>query len=140
MTDPFTVTVSAGSLRADPEGALVLPHAWTDHGVVTDAVSTGATGAHVLHLAVALCVLNDTFREGRQLDIPVEGVRVVASGGFDDDWGSTGITYSVEVDSGAAPADVDRLVALVDEVAEIPRAIRAGAGVRRHGPAAGGPA
>ena len=127
MTD-FTVTVSAGSLRADPEGALVLPHAWTDKGVVTDGA---ATGAHVLHLAVALCVLNDTFREGRQLGVPVQGVRVVATGGFDEGWGSTGITYSVEVDSGAALEDVARLVALVDEVAEIPRAIRAGADVRR---------
>ena len=127
MTD-FTVTVSAGSLRGDEETGLVLPHPWTEAGVVTDAA---ATGAHVLHLAIGLCVLNDTFRESRQLGIAVDGVRVTVGGGFDDGWGSTGITYAVEVDSGAALEDVERLVALVDDVAEIPRTMRAGADVRR---------
>src|SRR5688572_2961925 len=122
----FTVTAAAGSLRGDPEAGLVLTHPWTEEGVVTDAA---ATGAHVLHLAVALCVLNDTYREARQLDIPVDGVRVVADGGFTDAWASTGITYAVQVDSGAPGSAVDRLLAVVDEVAEIPRAVRAGADV-----------
>jgi hypothetical protein len=124
----FTVTAAAGTLRGDAEAGLVLPHAWTEHGVVTDVA---ATGAHVLHLAVALCVLNDTYREAGQLGVQVDGVRVVADGDFTDAWDSTGITYAVELDTAAPEAEVDRLLDVVDEVAEIPRVVRAGADVRR---------
>jgi len=128
----YPVTASAGSLRADPAVGWVLPHAWTPEGVVTDAAGTGA---HVLHLSVALCVLNDTFREGRELGVPVQGVRVVADGGFHDDaWGSTGITYAVEVQADAPAEAVERLLAHVEEIAEIPRTVRAGADVRRVAP------
>ena len=46
-------------------------------------------------------------------------------------WCSTGIEYCVWIDS-IAPADaLDLLRASVDEIAEIPRAIRGGAPVRR---------
>ena len=54
---------------------------------------------------------------------------VEADGRFDDGWRSTGIVYSVTLDSRASAEDVARLRAVVDEVAEIPRAIRAGAPV-----------
>ncbi len=125
MTD-FRVTVSAGSLRGE---GTTMPHAWTDEGV---AVEADFTGAHLLHLAVAGCVLNDTYREARELGIVVRGVRVAATGGFDTDaWTSTGIGYDVEVD-GPSAAERDRLLARVDAVAEIPRVIRAGGEVRRR--------
>lgn len=125
---PFGVRATAGTLRAS-EG-VVLQHAWTDKGVVA---APAANGAQVLHLSVALCVLNDTYREAERLGIPVDGVVVEADGGFDDEWRSTGITYSVALDSPAAPADLVRLGAVVDEVAEIPRALRVGAPVTRRG-------
>jgi hypothetical protein len=51
------------------------------------------TGAHLLHLAVAGCVLNDLYREAAGLGV--------------------------------------ELLAVVDRVAEIPRAVRAGAAVGR---------
>ena len=89
-------------------------------------------GAHVLHLAVALCVLNDTYREAQRLGIPVDGVAVQADGSFDDQWRSGGIEYSVAVDARAPAEGVARLIAVVDEVAEIPRAIRAGVPVTRR--------
>ncbi|GMA25713.1 hypothetical protein GCM10025864_34720 [Luteimicrobium album] len=57
---------------------------------------------------------------------------VGADGGFDDDWRSTGVTYEVAVDSPASAADVARMSAAVDDVAEIPRALRAGAPVARR--------
>ena len=132
MTAPFRVTASAGSLRPEHETPVQLPHAWTSHGIAVETDAEAVTGAHLLHLAVAACVLNDAYREADGLDMPVDGVRVTASGGFGDDWSSTGIEYSLEVDS---PADaVDELKRRVEDVAEIPRAVRAGADVRRVEP------
>ncbi|QIK76136.1 OsmC family protein [Nocardioides piscis] len=123
---PLGVRVTAGTLRAD-EG-VVLHHLWTDGGVVA---SPAGNGAQLLHLSVALCVLNDTYREAEKLGIEVSGVAVEADGGFDDEWRSTGIAYSVTLDSRASAEDLVRLGAAVDEVAEVPRTIRAGAAVER---------
>jgi len=109
----------------------VLPHAWTDDGVLAEPA---ANGGQVLHLSVALCVLNDTYREAERLGVPLAGVAVTADGGFDDAWSSTGIHYAVEVDSAGDPERLARLHEVVDEVAEIPRALRAGADVRRSTP------
>lgn len=126
---PFAVRLSAGSLRAG-EG-VVLEHTWTPDGVLSSPITNGG---QALHLAVALCVLNDVYREGRELGIEVHGVIVEADGGFDAAWRSTGIEYEVVVASPAHGDDVDRLLERVDLVAEIPRAIRAGADVRRARP------
>jgi hypothetical protein len=124
----FGVTVSAGTLRAERPGWTV-PHTWTDAGAVVEAAPNGAA---VLHVAVALCVLNDVFREGRATGLEVAGVTVSARGEFDETtWQSTGVTYSVEVESPASGADIAALLAHVDRVAEIPRALRAGMTVER---------
>ena len=62
----------------------------------------------------------------------MKGVRVTAAGGFDTaTWRSTGIDYSVEVSSDAPAGQLAHLLEVVDEVAEIPQAIQAGASVRR---------
>jgi hypothetical protein len=124
---PLGVRATAGTLRA-VEG-VVLHHTWTEEGVVA---SPAGNGAQLLHLSVALCVLNDTYREAERLGIEVAGVAVEADGGFDDEWSSTGISYSVTLDSPAPAEDLARLGAVVDAVAEIPRAIRAGAAVERR--------
>jgi len=130
MADDFAVRLSAGSMRHD-DPAFVLPHAWTEAGV---AVEGGGTGAHVFHTAIALCVLNDVFREARTSGVTVTGVAVVARGGFGDDWSSTGISYEVALDSTEDDALLTTLLRRVDDVAEIPRAVRAGAPVgRTHG-------
>lgn len=128
VLSPFAVRATAGTLRA-PEG-VELGHLWTDAGVIAGPVTNGG---QALHLAVALCVLNDTYREAERLGITVDGVAVEADGGFDDDWRSTGIEYAVTLDSDAPAGDLARLLSVVDEVAEIPRAVRAGATVRRRG-------
>lgn len=126
----FGVRASAGSLRADADaGAVVLPHAWTPEGVVAAPVSNGA---QTLHLSVALCVLNDVYREAGASGIAVRGVAVEADGGFDDAWASTGIDYRVEVDSATDEATLARLLTQVEAVAEIPRALGAGAKVQRR--------
>ena len=125
---PFGVRVASGSLR---EGdGVVLPHAWTEAGVLAAPVTNGA---QALHLSIALCVLNDTYREAERLAVPIAGVAVTADGAFDDVWTSTGITYDITVDTTAEERDLGLLLEVVDEVAEIPRVLRAGADVRRAG-------
>jgi hypothetical protein len=129
MGDRFDVVVGAGSFRSAGGGALRFPHRWTPEGVTVEA---DFTGGHLLHLAAAGCVLNDVYREGARLGIELDGVRVSAAGGFDTEtWESTGITYSVQVRSPAPAEQLGHLLDVVDAVAEIPRAIRAGAPVRR---------
>lgn len=105
------------------------PHRWTPDGVTVEA---DFTGAHLLHLAAAGCVLNDLYREAERLGTPLDGVRVTASGGFETgSWHSTGIGYTVQLDTPASEHDQAALLDAVDAVAEIPRAIRAGATVER---------
>jgi hypothetical protein len=129
-TEAFPVTLSAGSMRAAAGAGWLVPHAWTDGGVVVEAA---ANGAGVLHVAVALCVLNDTFREARESGLEVAGVTVSARGEFDrSTWESTGVTYAVTVESPASDDEVATLLARVDRVAEIPRALRAGMTVERE--------
>jgi uncharacterized OsmC-like protein len=123
------VVVGAGSLRSGSATSVSFPHRWTPAGVTVEAEFTGG---HLLHLAAAGCVLNDVYREAERLGVPLSGVRVTAAGGFERPaWRSSGIEYGVEIDSPAAAADIERLLSTVDQVAEVPKAIRAGASVTR---------
>lgn len=125
----FDVVVGAGTLQGTADHVVRFPHRWTRDGVT---VETAFTGAHLLHLAAAGCVLNDVYREAERLGLVVRGVRVTASGGYDTDtWQSTGIGYVVDVDSPASADDLDAVLEAVDSVAEVPKAIRAGATVER---------
>lgn len=129
MPEDFAVTAGAGTLAPADDDAVALPHRWTADGVRATAAPTGA---HLLHLAVAGCVLNDLYREAHARDLPLAGVAVTARGGFaPETWASTGVTYEVRLDTTAADDDVARLLAVVDEVAEIPRALRQGVPVSR---------
>jgi uncharacterized OsmC-like protein len=129
MDNRFEVMVGAGTMMSPSSTAVRFPHRWTDAGVTVEA---DFTGGHVLHLAVASCVLNDVYREAAALGVDVTGVRVTAAGGFDTaTWQSTGIDYSVEVSSDAPADRLAHLLSVVDQIAEIPQAIRAGAAVRR---------
>jgi uncharacterized OsmC-like protein len=129
MDNRFEVTVGAGTMMSPSSTAVRFPHRWTDGGVTVEA---DFTGGHVLHLAVASCVLNDIYREAAALGVDVTGVRVTAAGGFDTaTWQSAGIDYWVEVSSDAPADQLAHLLAVVDQVAEIPQAIRAGAPVQR---------
>lgn len=130
MIDDFSVTAASGTLRSSVCADVELPHTWSDEGV---AIETQFTGAHLLHLATAACVLNDLYREAGESGVQLRGVRVRAAGTFDTEtWRSNGITYRVDIDSPSPPEDVDRLLEAVDRVAEIPRVLRAGAQVQRE--------
>lgn len=128
----YRVVASAGSFRRRDEDVVQWSHRWTDEGV---SVEADFTGAHLLHLSVAGCVLNDLYREAGRLGRQINGVRVTAEGDFDPgSWSSTGITYTVEIDSPDAQEEIAALLRLVDDVAEVPKAVRAGMGVERRTP------
>jgi uncharacterized OsmC-like protein len=96
-------------------------------------VEADFTGAHLFHLAAAGCVLNDVYREAQQLGIVLDGVRVRANGDFDTaTWTSTGVGYAFEVDSPATPDQIEELLQVVDDVAEIPKALRSATAVTRR--------
>src|SRR5215813_5670434 len=100
MEDCFKVTVGAGTMMSPSGAAIRFPHRWTPDGVTVEA---DFTGAHLLHLAAAGCVLNDIYREAGELGIRIDGVRVSAEGGFDTQtWISSGINYRVELSSPAS--------------------------------------
>lgn len=127
MSGPtYAVRVASGSFRQGVTPAFELPHAWTATGV---AVEGEGTGAHLLHAAVGVCVLNDLYREAAGFDITLDGVSVGVVGGFDAEWGSTGIEYDVDVDTQSDRAAVSALLDHVDNVAEIPKALRRAAHV-----------
>lgn len=129
QVEQFAVVAGAGTFRSSDREAIRFPHRWTPEGVTVEAAFTGA---HLLHLSAAGCVLNDLYREAAEYGIRLDGVRVTASGGFETrTWTSTGITYQVELDSPASADELADLLDRVDQVAEIPRAIRAGATVHR---------
>jgi uncharacterized OsmC-like protein len=129
MDNRFEVSVAAGTMMSGSATTVRFPHRWTPGGVTVEA---DFTGGHLLHLAAAGCVLNDLYREAAALGIELHGARVTAAGGFDlATWQSTGIGYSVEVSSDASADQLAQLLEAVDQAAEIPRAIRAGATVQR---------
>jgi hypothetical protein len=131
VIDDFAVAAACGSLRSTVRADAVLPHKWSEAGV---AVEMQFTGAHLLHLATAACILNDLYREAATRNVPLDGVRVNAAGTFDTTvWHSNGITYEIELDSPSPAAELARLVTAVDGLAEIPRALRAGIQVQRIG-------
>jgi len=137
----FEVVVGAGTLRSPSEAAVRFPHRWTSEGVTVEAQFTGG---HLWVLAPAGCVLNDVYREAAALDVPVSGVRVRAVGRLSEEtWRSEGIRYTVDVDSTAPASAVADLLARVDVVAEIPKALRAPSAVERvpagRAPGAGPP-
>ncbi len=130
MAEHHAVAVGAGSLAIDDGHAM--EHRWSGAGVTVDAEFTGA---HLLHLAVAGCVLNDVYREADRRGARLTGVRVNARGTFDTTtWASAGIEYDVAVDSDLTVEQVEDLLARVEQDAEIPRALGHGARVTRvHG-------
>ena len=130
MSDkPFVAVASSGGFRPGNHIGVQFDHRWTDEGVV---VESDFTGGHLLNLAVAGCVLNDVYREAERLGIPSEGVRVSAWGDFNrETWQSTGVSYTVEVQSSASRPEIDELLVIVDAVAEIPKSLRAEATVQR---------
>jgi len=87
----------------------------------------GFNGGQLLYLSIAACVSNDLYREATTMDIDLRHVRVEVDGDFPARGASsTPISVVVTLDADAdADADaLDRLLAEVDRVAEIPNSLR----------------
>jgi len=72
----FEVTVGAGTMMSASGAVVRFPGRWSPGGVTVEA---DFTGAHLLHLAAAGCILNDVYREAAARGIGLKGVRVTAS-------------------------------------------------------------
>lgn len=98
-----------------------------DRPVAAGGGGKGFNGGQLLNLAVAGCVSNDLFREAARLGLQLRRVTVrVTSDYVGDPAVSTPITYAVTVESDAPAEEIDRLIAHVDGIAEIPNSLRAG--------------
>jgi len=87
----------------------------------------GFNGGQLLYLSIAACWSNDLYREAATMGIDLDGVEITVDGDFPGRGsGSTPITVDVVVRSEAPEAKVRELIAEVERVAEIPRAIREG--------------
>lgn len=101
------------------------------------APGSGVNGGEFLMLALATCYCNDLYREARRLGIALDGVQVEASADFPGvGLCATNVRYRASVRSGAAPAQIARLLADTDAVAEVHNTLRAGCTVTLDPPVA----
>lgn len=96
-----------------------------DRPVAAGGGGLGFSGGQLFYLSIAACLSNDLYREAATMGIELDGIEVTVDGDFPTRGeGSTPITVDVTVRSGAPEAAVRELLAEVERVAEIPRAIR----------------
>jgi putative redox protein len=87
----------------------------------------GFNGGQLLYMSIAACWSNDLYREAATMGIELDGVEISVDGDFPGRGsGSTPVTVEVVVRSRAPEDRVRALIAEVERVAEIPRAIREG--------------
>jgi len=98
-----------------------------DRPVAAGGGGLGFNGGQLLYLSIAACWSNDLYREAATMGIELDGVEITVDGDFPSRGsGSTPITVDVLVRSAATEEQVRELIAEVERVAEIPRAIQEG--------------
>ena len=128
MSDAYRV-----SLRTVGEGPTALgqggPFTLTvDRPTAAGGGGLGFNGGQLLYMAIAACWSNDLYRAAATMGIELDGVELTVDGDFPARGaGSTPITVDLVVRSAAPEAKLNELIAEVERVAEIPRAIRDGA-------------
>ena len=91
----------------------------------------GFNGGQLFYLSIAACVCNDLYREAAAKGIMITRVAVRVDGDFPGRGAeSTAIDVEVELEGDAPAEELARLVAEVDELAEIPKSIRQGTEIR----------
>lgn len=96
-----------------------------DRSVAAGGGGQGFSGGQLFYLSIAACISNDLYREAVTMGIELNGVEVTVDGDFPARGeGSTPITVDAVVRSSAPEASLRELLAEVERVAEIPRAIR----------------
>jgi putative redox protein len=125
MSDAYRVrlrTVGDGPTALGEAGPFTLV---TDRLAAAGGGGLGFNGGQLLYLAIAACWSNDLYREAATMGIDVDGVEITVDGDFPSRGsGSTPISVDVVVRSQAPEERVRELIAEVERVAEIPRAIR----------------
>jgi uncharacterized OsmC-like protein len=127
MSDAYRVqlrTVGDGPTALGQSGPFTLT---VDRPAAAGGGGLGFSGGQLLYMAIAACWSNDLYREAATMGIELHGVEITVDGDFPARGeGSTPITVDVVVRSPAPEERVRELVAEVERVAEIPRAISEG--------------
>jgi putative redox protein len=117
-------TVGEGPTALGQGGPFTLT---VDRAAAAGGGGLGFNGGQLLYMSIAACWSNDLYREATTMGIDLDGVEIRVDGDFPSRGsGSTPITVDVIVRSEAPEAKVRELIAEVERVAEIPRAIREG--------------
>jgi uncharacterized OsmC-like protein len=96
-----------------------------DRPVAAGGGGLGFSGGQLFYLSIAACLSNDLYREAATMGIELDGVEVLVDGDFPQRGaGSTPVAVHVTVRSAAPESAIHELLAEVERVAEIPRAIR----------------
>jgi organic hydroperoxide reductase OsmC/OhrA len=99
------------------------------HSIAIPPRSSGfgssANGGELLFLALATCYCNDIYREAAKKGIGIESVEVEVTG----DFGAEGtparnVSYRAKVAAHASQAEIQELMKLTDQVAEIQNTLR----------------
>jgi len=125
MSEAYRVrlrTVGDGPTALSEAGPFTLV---TDRPTAAGGGGLGFNGGQLLYLSIAACWSNDLYREAATMGIELDGVEITVDGDFPARGsGSTPVSVEVVVRSSAPEARVRALIAEVERVAEIPRAIR----------------
>jgi putative redox protein len=128
LSDAYRVrlrTVGDGPTALGQAGRFTLT---VDRPTAAGGGGLGFNGGQLLYLSIAACWSNDLYREAATMGIELDGVELTVDGDFPTRGsGSTPITVDLVVRSPAPEDRVRQLIAEVERVAEIPRAIRDGA-------------
>ena len=125
MSDAYRVrlrTVGDGPTALGEGGPFTLV---TDRPSGAGGGGLGFNGGQLLYLSIAACWSNDLYREAATMGIELDGVDITVDGDFPARGsGSTPISLDLVIRSTAPEDRVRDLIAEVERVAEIPRAIR----------------
>ena len=125
MSDAYRVrlrTVGDGPTALGEAGPFTLV---TDRPTAAGGAGLGFNGGQLLYLSIAACWSNDLYREAATMGIELNAVEIMVDGDFPSRGsGSTPIKIDVVVRSAAPEGRVRELIAEVERIAEIPRAIR----------------
>ena len=133
MSDAYRVrlrTVGDGPTALGEAGPFTLV---TDRPTAAGGGGLGFNGGQLLYMSIAACWSNDLYREATTMGIVLDGVEITVDGDFPARGsGSTPITVDVTVRSSAPEERIRELIAEVERVAEIPRAIRDATPIEVH--------
>jgi uncharacterized OsmC-like protein len=125
MSEAYRVrlrTVGEGPTALGEAGRLTLV---TDRPTAAGGGGLGFNGGQLLYMSIAACWSNDLYREAATMGIELDGVEITVDGDFPARGsGSTPISVDVTVRSSAPEERIRELIAEVERIAEIPRAIR----------------